>query len=236
MDLYPAIDLRGGRVVQLVQGDFDTERVHGDDPVAVALAFEAAGAPWIHTVDLDAARTGEPANRHLVAAIAAAVRIPVQASGGVRSEAAAAELAEAGVARVVLGTAALEAPELVGRIAARQPVAAGLDVRGREVVVRGWLEGSGVEWPDAVRRLEGAGVAAFVVTQVRVEGLMGGPDLDGLGELLGSTDAPVIASGGVGSLDDLRALDRLGVAGAIVGTALYEGRFTVEQAVSELSG
>lgn len=232
MDLYPAIDLRGGRVVQLVQGDFDRERDHGDDPVAVARSFEAAGAPWIHTVDLDAALTGTPVNRSLIAAIAAGVGIPVQASGGIRSEEAAAALADVGVARVVLGTAALESPSLVARIAARQPVAAGLDVRGREVAVRGWVEGSGVDWADAVRRLEGAGVAAFVVTQIQVEGLMGGPDLAGLGEVLAATDVPVVASGGVGSLDDLRALAALGVAGAVVGTALYEGRFTVAEAVA----
>ena len=230
MDLYPAIDLRGGRVVQLTQGDFDREADHGDDPVGVALAFEAAGAPWIHTVDLDAARTGEPANRHLIEAVAGAVRIPVQASGGVRSEAAAAALAEAGVARVVLGTAALEDPALVARVAARQPVAVGLDVRGREVAVRGWAEGSGVDWATALDRLTGAGIAAVVVTQIDVEGLMGGPDLTGLAEVAAATDVPVIASGGVGTLDDLRALARLGVAGVIVGTALYERRFTVEEA------
>ena len=141
MDLYPAIDLRGGQVVQLIQGDFDRERVHGDDPVAVAKAFVAAGARWIHTVDLDAARTGEPVNRHLIAAIAAAVDVPVQAGGGVRSAEAAAALADAGVARVVMGTAALEDPDLVATIASRQPVALGLDVRGREVAVRGWARG-----------------------------------------------------------------------------------------------
>ena len=240
MDLYPAIDLRGGRVVQLVQGDFARERVHGDDPAAIAKAFVAAGAPWIHTVDLDAARTGEPRNRRLIAAIVEAVDVPVQASGGVRSAEAAKALADVGVARVVIGTAALEDPELVATIASRQAVALGLDVRGREVVVRGWLEGSGIEWPDALRRLEGSGAEAVVVTQVAVEGLMGGADLDGLTEVLASTSLDVIASGGVGTLDDLVALDAVAagerrLAGAIVGTAIYEGHVDVAEAVRALA-
>jgi phosphoribosylformimino-5-aminoimidazole carboxamide ribotide isomerase len=239
MDLYPAIDLRGGRVVQLVQGDFDRQRDHGDDPVAVALRFEAAGAPWIHTVDLDAARTGEPANRHLIAAIADAVAVPVQAGGGIRSVAAARALADAGVARVVMGTAVLEDPALVAEVAAAQRVALGIDVRGREVVVRGWAEGSGVDWADALRRLEGAGAEAVVVTQVGVEGLMGGADLDGLADVLTTTGLAVVASGGVGSLADLLALavlerDGRRVAGAIVGTAIYEGRLDVAGAVAAL--
>ncbi|MEQ1785657.1 MAG: HisA/HisF-related TIM barrel protein [Acidimicrobiales bacterium] len=241
MLLYPAIDLRGGRVVQLTQGDFDRERVHGDDPVAVAQAFVAAGAPWIHTVDLDAARTGEPVNRHLIGAIAAAVDVPVQAGGGVRSAEAAAALADLGVARVIMGTAAMEDPDLVATIAARQPVALGLDVRGREVAVRGWAEGSGVEWPEALRRLAEAGAEALVVTQIQVEGLMGGADTSGLAEVLAATDLDVIASGGVGTLADLVALDAVAagerrLAGAIVGTAIYEGRVDVAEAVAVLHG
>ena len=240
MELYPAIDLRGGRVVQLVQGDFDRQRDHGDDPVAVARRFVDAGATWIHTVDLDAARTGEAANRHLIAAIAAAVDVPVQAGGGVRSVEAARSLRDVGVARVVLGTAALEAPELVAEIAAQQPVALGLDVRGREVVVRGWAEGSGVDWADAIATLEGAGAEAVVVTQVEVEGLMGGADLRGLAEVLAATRLDVIASGGVGAMDDLLALARVEadgrrLAGAIVGTAIYEGRVDVVEAVAALA-
>lgn len=239
MDLFPAIDLRGGRVVQLVQGDFDRERDHGDDPVAVALRFQEAGAPWIHTVDLDAARTGEPRNRHLIAAIAEAVDVPVQAGGGVRSVAAARALAEVGVARVVMGTAALEAPSLVAEIAAQQPVALGIDVRGREVVVRGWAEASGIDWRDALARLEGTGAEAVVVTQVGVEGLMGGADTEGLAEVLAATALEVVASGGVGSLDDLVALAGVEgggrrLAGAIVGTAIYEGRLDVADAVKVL--
>lgn len=241
MDLFPAIDLRGGKVVQLTQGDFDRERIHGDDPVAVAQAFVAAGAPWIHTVDLDAARTGEPVNRYLIAAIAAGVEVPVQAGGGIRSVEAAAMLADVGVARVVMGTSALEDPELVAAVTRRQRVALGLDVRGREVAVRGWAEGSGVEWPEALHRLADAGAEAVVVTQIEVEGLMGGPDAGGLAEVLVATDLDVIASGGVGALADLLALDAIEaagrrLAGAIVGTAIYEGRVDVAEAVAALQG
>jgi phosphoribosylformimino-5-aminoimidazole carboxamide ribotide isomerase len=241
MDLYPAIDLRGGKVVQLIQGDFHRERVHGDDPLAVAQAFVAAGARWIHTVDLDAARTGEPVNRHLIGAIAAGVGVPVQAGGGVRSAEAAAALADLGVARVVMGTAAMDDPDLVATVAGRQPVALGLDVRGREVAVRGWAEGSGVEWPAALRRLADAGAEAVVVTQIQVEGLMAGADTSGLAEVLAATELDVIASGGVGTLDDLLALDAVAVgerrlAGAIVGTAIYEGRVDVAEAVAALQG
>lgn len=241
MELLPAIDLRGGKVVQLTQGDFDRERVHGDDPVAVALSFVAAGAPWIHTVDLDAARTGEPVNRHLIAAIAAAVPVPVQAGGGVRSVDAAAALADVGVARVVMGTAAMEDPSLVAAVAARQRVALGLDVRGREVAVHGWEAGSGVDWAEALRRLSATGAEAVVVTQIQVEGLMGGPDVAGLAEVLAATELDVIASGGVGTLADLVALDAVEahgrrLAGAIVGTAIYEGRVDVAEAVAALAG
>ncbi len=240
MELFPAIDLRGGQVVQLTQGDFDRERVHGDEPVAVAQAFVAAGARWIHTVDLDAARTGEPANRHLITAIAAAVDVPVQAGGGVRSAEAATALCDVGVARVVMGTAAMEDPDLVAAIASRQPVALGLDVRGREVVVRGWAEGSGVEWPEALRRLADAGAEAVIVTQIEVEGLMAGADTTGLAEVVAATELDVIASGGVGTLADLMALDAVQaggrrLAGAIVGTAIYEGRLDVAEAVQALA-
>lgn len=239
MLLFPAIDLRGGRVVQLVQGDFGRERVHGDDPVAVAEAFVAAGARWIHTVDLDAARTGEPRNTHLIAAMAAAVDVPIQAGGGVRSVAAARALADVGVERVVMGTAALEDPSLVAEVARDQRVALGLDVRGREVAVKGWVEGSGVTWDEALRRLADSGADAVVVTQIQVEGLMGGPDLNGLRQVVAATHLDVIASGGVGRLDDLLALadveaEGRRLVGAIVGTALYEGRVDAAEAVMAL--
>ena len=235
IELYPAIDLRDGRCVRLYQGDYGRETVYGDDPVAQALAFEAEGAAWIHVVDLDAARTGEPVNRSVVAAIAAAVSVPVQTGGGVRDEAAAEALIEAGVARVVLGTAALEQPDLVRRLAPRFPVAVGLDARGREVAVRGWEQGSGRDLLDVAAEFADAGVAALVVTEIGRDGTLEGPDLEGLAAVLGATGIDVIASGGVGTLDDLRALDQLSVgdrrlAGVIVGRALYEGAFTLTDA------
>lgn len=239
MDLYPAIDLRGGKVVQLVQGDFAREAVHADDPVEVALGFAAAGVPWIHMVDLDAARTGEAHNRDLIQAVCAAVDVPVQAGGGVRSVAAAAALADIGVARVVMGTAAVQDPSLVEQVAARQAVALGLDVRGREVSIKGWTEGSGLDIADAVTQLEDSGASAIVVTQIDGEGLLGGPDVPGLTELVATTRLEVVASGGVGNVDHLRSLAAVEVegrriGGVIVGTAIYEGRVDVAEALAAL--
>jgi phosphoribosylformimino-5-aminoimidazole carboxamide ribotide isomerase len=229
VDLYPAIDVRGGRCVRLVQGDFDRETVYGADPVEVARSYEAAGAPWIHVVDLDAARR-QGTNRPLVEAVAAAVSVPVQAGGGVRDG----SLLEAGAARVVVGSAALEDPGLVDRLAAEHPggVAVGLDHLGGELQWRGWEEPSGQPVEALVERFENAGVAAFIVTDISRDGMLSGPDIEGLAALAARTAVPVIASGGVASLDDLRALAKSGVAGAIVGKALYEGRFTVEEAIA----
>lgn len=236
MELFPAIDLLDGRAVRLYQGDYDRETVYNDDPVAQALEFARAGARWIHVVDLDAARSGTPRNRDVIAAIAAAVDVPIQTGGGVRSEAAADALFEAGVARVVLGTAALEDPALVAALASRVPVAVGLDARGREVAVRGWEQGSGRDLLDVAREFADVGVEALIVTEIGRDGTLEGPDVDGLGEVLEATELPVIASGGVGTLDDLRALASLRssgrrLSGAIVGRALYEGAFTLAGAL-----
>ena len=240
MDLYPAIDLRDGRCVRLYQGDYARETVYADDPVAQAQAFAREGAPWIHVVDLDAARTGEPRNHDLVAAIAAAVDVPVQAGGGVRDDAAAETLLGRGVQRVVAGTAALERPDWIRSLAARHPgrVAVGLDARaGGDVAVRGWAEGSGHGLVDVARRFGGAGVEALVVTEIGRDGTLVGPGLDQLATVLDATPVDVIASGGVGTLADLRALSVLEVdgrrlAGVIVGRALYEGAFGVADALA----
>ena len=229
MELYPAIDLRGGHVVRLLQGDFAQETVYGDDPVVVAKSFADAGAPWVHVVDLDAARRSG-SNRDLVVAVAAAVSVPVQTGGGVRDGSLLAE----GIGRVVIGSAAVEDPPLVAQLGLEHPgrIAVGLDHRGGEVRTRGWEEGSGRQLFDVIDILGVPGVAAFVVTDIARDGVLSGPDVSGYEQLVARTSVPVIASGGVGSLDDLRALADTGVAGVIVGKALYEGRFTVEQAVA----
>jgi len=239
VDLYPAIDLRAGRVVRLYQGDFDQETVYGLDPVAVAEGYAAAGARWIHVVDLDAARTGTPENRPVIAAVTAAVgpTVNLQASGGVRDQASAAGLLACGVDRVVLGTAAVEFPELVCELAGHHRVAVGIDTRGRDVAVRGWTEGTGVDLFDLLARFTASGVAAVIVTDISRDSTLEGPDLEGLASVLDATDIPVIASGGVGGLADLKALATLEASGhrlegAIVGKALYEGRFTVEEAIA----
>ncbi len=237
-ELYPAIDLRSGRCVRLMQGDFERETVYGDDPVQVARDYESAGARWVHVVDLDAARTGEQANLDAVRSVCAGVGCSIEAGGGVRSLASAQRLLEAGAARVVVGTAAVEDPALVEQLCESFTgrVAVGLDARGREVAVRGWTEGSGADFVELAKRFDEVGVAALIVTEIGRDGMMTGPDLDQLSAVLEATDLPVIASGGVGSLDDLRSLVSLGdhvrpLAGVIVGRALYEGRFSVEEAI-----
>lgn len=234
-ELYPAIDLRDGRVVRLLQGDYDRQTTYGDDPVAVAESFAAQGARWIHVVDLDAARTGSPENRSVVAAIARAVRgtAQVQTGGGVRSVDDAIVLADAGVARVVMGSAAVRNPTLVEEASQVVPVAVGLDHRGGELAVHGWTEGSGVQLAEALHCFPTA--AAFVITDIGRDGMLQGPDVDGLTAAAAATPITVIASGGVSSLADVVALARVpGIGGVITGKAIYEGRFTVADAVAAL--
>jgi len=240
MELYPAIDLRGGRCVRLVEGDFGRETVYGDDPVAVARSFARAGAVWIHVVDLDAARTGSPDNGPVVTAIAEAVRsegVRVQAGGGVRSVERAASLLDSGVARVVIGTAAVEDPGLVAEVARRWPgaVAVGLDHRNGEVRLRGWSEAGGRAVLELVPEALEAGASVVVVTDISRDGRLAGPDVEGLAALVAATGAPVIASGGVSGLDDLRALAAVaGLEGVIAGKAIYEGRLDVAAAIEVL--
>jgi phosphoribosylformimino-5-aminoimidazole carboxamide ribotide isomerase len=231
--------VRAGRAVRLTRGEFADETVYADDPVAVARAFASAGAEWIHVVDLDAARSGEPANLAVVEAIAAAVPCRIQAGGGVRSLESAGALLLAGAARVVIGTAAVEHPALVDEVCAAHPgrVAVGLDARGRDVATRAWTSASGRDLLDVARQYEDRGVAALIVTEIGRDGTMTGPDLDQLDAVLAVTALPVIASGGVGRLEDLTALAGLTstgrrLAGAVIGRALYEGRFTLAEALA----
>lgn len=235
--VYPAVDIAGGRCVRLLQGRFGSETVYSDDPVEVALGFCRAGAEWLHVVDLDGAKTGVPANRALVLEVARRATCSVQAGGGMRSLDDVEEVLGAGADRAVLGTVALEDPAALGNACARygDRIAVSLDARGGELASRGWTVGTGVPILEAVASFERAGVSLFIYTDVGRDGTLGGPDVDGLLRLKEATALPVIASGGVSSLDDLRTVARLrerGIIGAIVGRALYEKRFDLAAAIA----
>lgn len=240
IDLYPAIDIRDGNCVRLYQGDYDRETVYGDSPSDQAASFADEGAAWIHCVDLDAARSGDQQNLASIAAIAARVDLPLQVGGGVRTVDAAKRLWDAGVTRVVIGTAAIQNPALVRELAPQGQVAVGLDAWGTDIAVAGWEERTGQDLYETVESFGDAGVAAFVVTEIARDGTMEGPDTTGLQKVLETTSVPVIASGGVGTLDHLRNLRSLAAGdrqleGVIAGRAIYENAFTVAEAVAVLS-
>jgi phosphoribosylformimino-5-aminoimidazole carboxamide ribotide isomerase len=237
--LYPAIDLLSGNCVRLYQGDYGKAKTYNQDPVAQALAFVAEGAEWIHMVDLDAAKSGEATNSESIARVCAAVDVPVQVGGGVRSVDSALALKMLGVSRVVIGTAAMQQPEIVPAVAEHIAVAVGLDARDGEVAIHGWTEGSGRQVIEVAAEFADAGVSALVVTDIAVDGTMAGADITGLSELMAQSALPIIASGGVGNLEHLQAIAAVDIdgkrfEGAIVGRALYEGSFTVSQAIEAL--
>jgi phosphoribosyl isomerase A len=237
LTLLPAVDVAGGQAVRLVQGAAGTETSYGD-PVAAALAWQAAGASWIHLVDLDAA-FGRGSNAELLATVVARLDIAVELSGGIRDDASLAAALATGCARVNVGTAALERPDWVRAVIAEhgERVAVGLDVRGTRLAARGWTSEGG-DLHEALARLDGDGCQRFVVTDVTRDGTLAGPNLDLLRAVCARTRRPVIASGGISSLGDLRAvaaLRPLGVEGAIVGKALYAGAFTLEQALEAVA-
>jgi phosphoribosylformimino-5-aminoimidazole carboxamide ribotide isomerase len=237
-ELLPAIDLRGGRVVRLRQGDFERETAFSDDPPAVASRFANAGARWLHVVDLDGARSGAPAQldviRRIVGVVGPAVR--VEASGGVRTLDGIVRALETGAARVALGTIAVEEPTLVAAAARRhgsERLAVAVDVRDGRAVGRAWQDATpGVDPAELIRTLADAGVATFEVTAIVRDGLGGGPDVALLGSLVGLGVGRVIASGGIRSAHDIRRVAELGCAGAIVGRALYDGTLSIEAAIA----
>ncbi len=238
LQLLPAVDITEGRAVQLAQGVAGSERVYGD-PVAAARRWQDAGAEWLHLVDLDAA-FGRGTNRELQAEIVAALDIDVEMSGGIRDDESLAAALGTGCRRVNIGTAALESPEWCARIIAEHGdrIAIGLDVRGRTLAARGWTREGG-DLYETLARLDAEGCARYVVTDVHKDGMLQGPNLDLLRDVCAATSAPVVASGGVTTLDDIAALMELvpvGVEGAIAGTALYEGRFTLEDALALTRG
>jgi phosphoribosyl isomerase A len=236
LELLPAVDVRAGRAVQLVQGVAGSERVFGD-PIDAALRWQRAGARWIHLVDLDAA-FGDGDNRSLLADVVSAARehaVDVELSGGIRDDASLAAALSTGCRRVNIGTAALEQPAWCDDVIAEHGdrVAIGLDVRGTTLAARGWTRDGG-DLYETLERLDAAGCARYVVTDVNRDGMLQGPNLQLLREVCARTSAPVIASGGVSTLDDLRSIASLttvGVEGAIVGTALYTGAFALEDAL-----
>ena len=235
MNLYPAIDLLGTRVVRLRQGEYDDSTVYGDDPVSVAMSFVEQGATWVHMVDLDAAKTAQPVNRSVIKNVAAALRgaASLQVGGGVRTLDDARELSDLGVTRVVMGSAAVANPELVTHVSEVVSVAVGLDHRDGIAATHGWTESSGIAVVDLLSRFPTA--SAFVITDISRDGMLTGPDVEGLALAVRQTSIPVVASGGVGNLSHVQSLASIeGLDGVIVGKALYENRFTVAEALAVL--
>jgi phosphoribosylformimino-5-aminoimidazole carboxamide ribotide isomerase len=239
--ILPAIDLRGGRVVRLQQGDFARETVYATDPATVAAGFVEAGATWLHVVDLDGARSGVPAHGREIAAIVAAVgeRANVEVAGGLRDDVSVADVLAAGASRVVIGTAALADPSFAGRlIDAHGPdrVAVAIDVRDGLAIGRGWIPGSpGTAITDAIGRLADAGIQTFEVTAIERDGLLEGPDVGLYARLRSLGRVAIIASGGIATIADLSAVRDAGCSGAIVGRALYEGHLDLRDAIDALS-
>ena len=239
MILLPAVDIRDGRAVRLRQGDFEDETVYADDPLDAARSFVEAGARFLHVVDLDGAREGEPVNLHHVERIAAELDVPVELGGGLRSIGSIRRALGAGAARVVLGTAAFTDPDLLHEAlsAFTSRVLVGVDVRGGQVAVAGWTRETQTRGEDAIRRLQQRGATRFVYTNVDRDGMLEGPDLKEVQRVAEAVRGRFLYSGGIGSIEDLRALRELrllNLAGVISGKALYEGRFTVRDGQAAL--
>lgn len=237
MILYPAIDLKDGQCVRLKLGDMDQSTVFNDDPAAQATDFAAAGCEWIHLVDLNGAFEGKPVNAAAVEAILKSVSIPVQLGGGIRSMETIAHWLQSGVRRVILGTVAVKNPTLVREACREWPgrIAVGIDAKGGKVAIEGWAEISELTAVELAAQFEDAGAAAIIHTDVDRDGVLAGPNIEATAALARSTSVPVIASGGVSSLEDLLALRATGgIAGAISGRALYDGRIDLRAALATL--
>lgn len=236
MEVIPAIDLLGGNCVRLYQGDYDQSEVFGKDPVAMAKQWEEQGATRLHLVDLDGAKDGEPVNLPVIAKIVEALNIPVQVGGGLRDRSRVSQLLGLGVRSAILGTVAVENPDLVGELCNEFPgqIIVGIDARNGKVATKGWLETSEVEAVELAERMAKLGAAAIIYTDIYRDGTMQGPNLDALRELAEKITIPVIASGGVSSVTDLLSLlslESIGVTGAIVGRAIYTGEVVLKEAM-----
>ena len=236
MDILPAIDLRGGNVVRLAQGDYDRQTVYSDSPMVVAASLASAGCQWIHVVDLDAAKSGNPSNFHAVAEIAAGVDVSIELGGAMRSTQAIRRVLAGGVHRVIVGSAAVEDwpwfegllghDELAGRIVL------GLDARDGKLATHGWTEQVDLTAVEVARRVTGSSLAAIVYTDIARDGMMTGPNFAATAELIETADVGVIASGGIASMDDVIQCHRIGCAGAVIGRAYYEGKIDLAEALA----
>jgi phosphoribosylformimino-5-aminoimidazole carboxamide ribotide isomerase len=238
MQIYPAIDLRGGRCVRLRQGDYEQETVFGDDPAAMASRWVEEGATYLHIVDLDGAKAGRPVNGQSVRAIVREARVPCQLGGGLRTPEHIAEALSWGVDRAVIGTRALEAPGWLERMCGEFPgkIVLGIDAKSGRVATQGWLEVSDLTALDLARRLVRLPLAALVYTDISRDGMLQGANVEAMAEMAGAVPLPVIASGGVTSLDDVRRLAAAGLAGCIIGRALYEGRLHLREIAAMFAG
>ena len=235
-NVFPAIDLIDGKCVRLLQGVYSSETQYSDDPISQALSFQEEGASWIHIVDLDAARTGIANNASIIEKIVSQLEIPVQVGGGIRDLERARLIFDSGVTRIVIGTAAIENPSLLEEVVSIGRVAIAVDLKGNKVAVHGWKKKTDLSYTDLFERFEKTGVDAYIVTHIERDGTLEGPDIDAYKNIISSTTKDVIASGGVGSTDDLRDLSLLDVngknlRGVIVGRAFYEGKFSLSQAI-----
>ena len=234
MDVIPAIDLRGGRCVRLYQGDYAQEEVFGTDPVALALRWQEEGATFLHVVDLDGAASGEPANLDAIRAIVEAVNVPVEVGGGIRDMKKADTLAEYGVSRLVLGTAAVENPDFLAAMLERygaERVAVSVDARDGWAAVRGWLQSSHIRALDLMQQMAAIGVSCLEYTDISRDGTLTEPNFEGVMEAVNNVSAHIIAAGGIANARHLERLAGLGVDGAIVGTALYTGAVDLREAL-----
>ncbi|HWC89788.1 MAG TPA: 1-(5-phosphoribosyl)-5-[(5-phosphoribosylamino)methylideneamino]imidazole-4-carboxamide isomerase, partial [Pirellulales bacterium] len=234
MQIWPAIDLRGGKCVRLEQGDYQRETVFGDDPASMARHWAAQGGKFLHLVDLDGARTGRVENRAQIQAILAAVSIPCELGGGIRDADTIADLLDLGLERLVIGTKALREPDWFRQVVRQFPrrLVLGIDARDGRVASDGWLQASDVRATDLAREMAREPIAAIIYTDIATDGMLAGPNLAATAEMQQAVDVPVIASGGVTTADDVADLARLGVAGCIIGRALYEGRLQLADALA----
>jgi len=238
MQIYPAIDLRDGKCVRLKQGDYDQETVFGEDPAAMAVRWVADGATYLHIVDLDGAKEGKPVNTRAIRAIVKAVKVPCQLGGGLRTENDIKDALSLGVARVIIGTKALESPKWLGQMSQRFPgrVVLGIDAKDGKVAAQGWLDVSEIGALDLAKQCARPPLSAIVYTDISRDGMMQGANVKAMADMRAAVPVPVIASGGVTTLDDVKRLQESGLAGCIIGRALYEGQLNLREVVAQVSG